>query len=408
MSNEVAELERVVEDLPDGWTVQPLSRLCVEVAERVDPASLSHNLATHYVGLEHIGQGSGRLDGVGSVADVVSQKSRFRGGDILYGKLRPNLRKVARPDFGGVCSTDVVVFRTTKAADPDFVFQVLQSEVLVAHAIATAAGTKMPRTHARSILSFEIAAPPLEEQRRIAGVLRSVGEALHTARDVADQCEQVLRVELDGIAARLFAEDAPQVKLGALARVKGGKRLPKGSDYSDVPTGNPYIRVTDWHDYEIRTDDLRYISDEIARAIWRYTISASDIFISIAGSVGLVATVPGSLEGAYLTENAAKICINDPSTLDTTYLLALLRSGSLAEQIAKHKGIGGGVPKLALFRIEDLDIPVPDVSVQIEIGETYHSLRAAVEAARAAVRQLEASRNVMMADLLSGRVRVPA
>ena len=198
------------------------------------------------------------------------------------------------------------------------------------------------------------------------------------------------------------------MKLGAVARVKGDKRLPKGSDYSDLPTGNPYIRVTDWQDYEIRTADLRYISDEIARSIWRYTISASDIFISIAGSVGLVATVPVSLDGAYLTENAAKICIDDPIALDTTYLLAVLRSGALSDQIAKHKGVGGGVPKLALFRIEDLDIPVPDKSVQTEIGETYRSLRAGVEAARAAVGQLEATRKEVMSDLLCGRVRVPA
>lgn len=268
-------------------------------------------------------------------------------------------------------------------------------------------GSAQPFIKPSDVKAAWVPIPPLNEQRRIAEVLGSVDEALHTARHVADQCEQVLRVELDGIATRLFAEGTPQVKLGAVARVKGGKRLPKGSEYSNLPTGNPYIRVTDWHDYEIRTADLRYISDEIARCIWRYTISASDIFISIAGSVGLVATVPESLNGAYLTENAAKICINDPSALNTTYLLALLRSGALTEQIAKHKGVGGGVPKLALFRIEDLDIAVPDMSLQIEIGETYDSLRAGVETARAAVRQLEGARKKVMSDLLSGRVRVP-
>jgi len=249
--------------------------------------------------------------------------------------------------------------------------------------------------------------PPLDEQRRIAEVLRSVDEALDRARQVADQCEQVLQLELDSIVAKLLADGVAQVKLGEVANVKGGKRLPKGSAYSDEQTDNPYIRVTDWRDYEIRTNDIRFISDDIAQSIWRYTISKSDLFISIAGSVGLVAAVPTELDGAYLTENAAKICIHDPKTLNATFLLAVLRSSALAEQISKHKGVGGGVPKLALFRIEDLDIPLPDLSVQAEIARSYQSVRASIEAARTAVGQLELTKKNVMSDLLSGRVRVP-
>lgn len=335
----------------------------------------------------------------------------LRPGDLLIARMAdPIARCCLFPGLDQPAATvvDVSIVRPGLDVDREYLAYAISNPAFRSEALGSASGTTRSRISRSNLGAISLPLPPLDEQRRIAEVLRSVDEALHTARDVADQCEQVLRVELDGIAARLFAEDVPQVKLGSVARVKGGKRLPKGSEYSDVPTGNPYIRVTDWQDYEIRTADLRYISDEIARAIWRYTISASDIFISIAGSVGLVATVPESLEGAYLTENAAKICINDTSTLDTTYLLALLRSGSLAEQIAKHKGVGGGVPKLALFRIEDLDIPVPNISVQIEIGETYRSLRAGVEAARAAVGQLEATRKEVMSDLLSGRVRVPA
>lgn len=250
--------------------------------------------------------------------------------------------------------------------------------------------------------------PPLDEQRRIAEVLRSADEALHAAYVVVEQCEQVLEMELDSIVSKLLTDGVPQVKLGDVAKVKGGKRLPKGSSYSDEPTSNPYIRVTDWRDYEIRTDDIRFISDDIAQSIWRYTISKSDLFISIAGSVGLVAGIPDELDGAYLTENAAKICISDPKALNRTFLLAVLRSRALAEQISKHKGVGGGVPKLALFRIEDLDIPLPDLSAQAQIAHSYQSVREAVEAARTAVDQMELVRRDVMSDLLSGRVRVPA
>lgn len=406
MSSDVAELERATNAMPLDWREVAVADV---VAMLPGFAFKSENFVTDtheglpLIRIRDLGQTSTATRYVGDFDEAFA----VQDDDILVG-MDGEFSAVRWRGGKALLNQRVLKLSTARpgALDEGYLFYRVQPAL--SELEQTISGTTVKHLSTKDLKRLTWQLPPLDEQRRIAEVLRSVDEALHTARHVADQCEQVLRVELDGVAARLFADETPQVKLGAVARVKGGKRLPKGSAYSDEPTRNPYIRVTDWQDYEIRTADLRYISDEIARSIWRYTISASDIFISIAGSVGLVATVPESLEGAYLTENAAKICINDPNTLDTTYLLALLRSGSLAEQIAKHKGVGGGVPKLALFRIEDLDIPVPDLSLQIEIGETYHSLRAGVEAARAAAGQLEATRKEVMSDLLSGRVRVPA
>lgn len=413
MSSDVAELERAVTGTPADWRQVTLGKVVRIVTDGISVADLAALRKVHHYSLPAFDDGAGPEVGPGDT--IKSNKTVVPDDCVLFSKLNPRIPRIWRvrgdAPSHSYCSTEFwPLVAQGSGVDLDYLTQYLSSAAFLGHPDITPSSStnSHQRVDRKAFERFEFALPPLDEQRRIAEVLRSVDEALHTARQVADQCEQVLRVELDGIAARLFADETPQVKLGAVARVKGGKRLPKGSEYSDEPTRNPYIRVTDWQDYEIRTGDLRYISDEIARSIWRYTISASDIFISIAGSVGLVATVPESLEGAYLTENAAKICINDPNTLDTTYLLAVLRSGALADQIAKHKGVGGGVPKLALFRIEDLDIPVPDMSLQIEIGETYDSLRASVEAARAAVGQLDATRKEVMSDLLSGRVRVPA
>lgn len=269
-------------------------------------------------------------------------------------------------------------------------------------------GSAQPFIKPSDVKAAWVPLPPVDEQRRIAEVLRSIDKAIDAARLAAKQCEQVLRLELDSFVAKLISDGAAQVKLGHVAKVKGGKRLPKGSEYSDEPTANPYIRVTDWRDYEIRVDNIRFISDDIAKYIRRYTISKSDLFISIAGSIGLVATVPDELDGAYLTENAAKICIFDPKILNAKFLVAVFRSRALAEQISRHKGVGGGVPKLALFRIEDLDIPLPDPAVQAQIALSYDSARTSFEAARKAADQLVRTRTVVLSDLLSGAVRVTA
>src|SRR5690606_27479004 len=149
-------------EVPEGWRSGRIADLVAEVTERIDPQAVA-DPDTPYIGLEDIGQGTGTIISVGRASEATSQKSGFLAGDILFGKLRPNLKKVARPDFDGICSTDVVVFRAKAKVDPDFAFKVLSSDPVIAHAVAQAAGTKMPRAHARSVLNFETILPPLDE-----------------------------------------------------------------------------------------------------------------------------------------------------------------------------------------------------------------------------------------------------
>lgn len=395
-------------EAPEGWLAGRVSDLVSEVTARIDPQTVA-GPDTPYVGLEDIGQGTGTIVSVGRASSATSQKSIFAAGDILFGKLRPNLKKVARPDFDGICSTDIVVFRAKSEVDADFAFRVLSSEPVIEHAVAQSAGTKMPRAHASSVLNFTTNLPPLKEQRRIAEVLRSASAASETALQAVEQFGHVIQTEVDSVVIRVVADPrTSEVRLGDIASVKGGKRLPKGSEYSDVPTGHRYVRVTDWKDHEIDPSQVRWISSEAASAIRRYTISSADLFISIAGSIGLVALVPPELDGAFLTENAAKIVLRQDVEIDRDYLLLAMMSGSLTDQIRQQKGVGGGVPKLALFRIEELKIPLPPLAQQREIAASYRSLKVARSTAIQASMSAGKLRNELASDLLSGRVRVPA
>ncbi len=93
--------------VPEHWVVKPLGEAALLAKDKVDPSSVSH---ARYIGLEHIEAQTMRLLGYGSASDVKSTKTRFRAGDVLYGKLRPYLNKVAQPPFDGICSTDLLVF----------------------------------------------------------------------------------------------------------------------------------------------------------------------------------------------------------------------------------------------------------------------------------------------------------
>ena len=157
------------------------------------------------------------------------------------------------------------------------------------------------------------------------------------------------------------------VKIGDVAKVKGGKRLPKGASVQDEPTAYPYIRIADFGENGINRSNIKFIEDRVQEQISRYTISEQDIYVSIAGTIGRVGLVPADLSGANLTENAAKITIISDE-IDRRYLMYFLR-GPIGQSAIKNQTGGTSQPKLALYRIEDIRFPCPGLSTQTAIGD---------------------------------------
>ena len=152
--------------------------------------------------------------------------------------------------------------------------------------------------------------------------------------------------------------------LGEIAQIKGGKRLPKDSKYAETATPYPYIRVTDFEKMSVNTTNLKYLTKEIQQKIKNYTISKDDVYISIAGSIGKVGTIPDELDNANLTENAAKIV----HSMDKKYLAFYLNSAEVQSQIAFFTK-ATTQPKLALYRIENLKVKIPPLQTQKQIVE---------------------------------------
>lgn len=156
------------------------------------------------------------------------------------------------------------------------------------------------------------------------------------------------------------------VKLGDLCHVKGGKRLPKGDTFVEAQTKHPYIRVVDMVGGSVNLNNIKYISDITHASISRYTITKDDVYISIAGTIGSTGIIPECLDGANLTENAAKLVIKKPNTLNKHFLANYLQTPYCQSLIAIRTN-AVGVPKLALERISTIEIPVPPLEAQHKI-----------------------------------------
>ena len=101
------------------------------------------------------------------------------------------------------------------------------------------------------------------------------------------------------------------VKIESIATIKGGKRLPKGHELITAPTKHPYIRARDIGNGKIEIQEPVYIADSTFQKIKQYTVKNNDILVTIVGvNIGDVGIVTETLDGANLTENAAKISTN--------------------------------------------------------------------------------------------------
>lgn len=102
---------------------------------------------------------------------VESTVSAFSCGDVLFGKLRPYLAKAARPDFKGVCTTELVVIQPGPSLDQRYLFYCLLSRGFVRWMNSLTYGTKMPRVGPEQLATAAISLPPRDEQRAIADFL---------------------------------------------------------------------------------------------------------------------------------------------------------------------------------------------------------------------------------------------
>ena len=154
-------------EIPSHWQAKRLKY----VAPVSDERSYQSMSDVPYVGLEHIESGTGKLAPVVESEAVESTTSVFRPGDVLFGKLRPYLAKVFRPDFEGRCSTELLVLRSDGNIDSSNLAYQLLSPGFIRWIDSMTYGTKMPRANPEQIANTGVALPTSSEQRAISAFL---------------------------------------------------------------------------------------------------------------------------------------------------------------------------------------------------------------------------------------------
>ena len=217
--------------------VATIERRAVEAAEICD--------GTIYVGLENIETG-GNFVNVSTVAsgELSSNKFVFTKDHILYGKLRPYLAKIARPDFDGICSTDILPILPGSGISRDYLTQFLRLPAMIQLANSRATGANLPRVNPKELAAFEIPVPSLADQLRIATLLDKVESLRAKRREAVAQLgklTQSIFVDMFGHPV-LNPHGLPPTRLGDVGRLDRGVSKHRPRNAPDL-LGGPYPLV---------------------------------------------------------------------------------------------------------------------------------------------------------------------
>ena len=284
-----------------------------------DACQPNESFGKPYIGLEHIEQGTLRLNSTGIAEDVTSTKSDFKKGDILFGKLRPYFRKVVRPMFEGICSTDIWVVRAKDGFDQGFLFYWMASKEFVDIANQGSEGTKMPRAKWDFVIKIKQTVPPLPEQKAIASILGALDDKIELNRKMNETLEAMARALFkswcvdflpvrakesartqtgDPILSKEISELFPdELEDSLLGKIPKGWRVGSLDEIATYLNGLALQKYPPENDYEflpvikiaqLRKDNTEGSDKASINIAPAYVVSDGDILFSWSGSLEVV------------------------------------------------------------------------------------------------------------------------
>jgi type I restriction enzyme S subunit len=171
-------------EVPAHWEVKRLKTLVRNVTEQTN----SLGDGDTYIALEHVKSWTGEITPPGDDIAFDSQVKRFAAGDVLFGKLRPYLAKVTRPQQSGVCVGEFLVLRPVgDLPSAKFLEVKLRSKTVIDIVNSSTFGAKMPRAEWGFIGNLRIAYPPNPDEQE--AILSSIASETSTLTNAISRTE---------------------------------------------------------------------------------------------------------------------------------------------------------------------------------------------------------------------------
>lgn len=384
----------MLSEAPEGWSEPaPLSIYASNETRKWDEVEV-----LPYVGLEHIEQGTGQLLGFGESQSVTSAKNLFEPGDVLFGKLRPNLRKYWKADRRGICSTDILVLKSKQGLESNYLFTVVQSEPFLSFAENDAAGTKMPRTSWKRLETIELPLPPLNEQNRIAEILSSVDASIQATQSVIEQAERVKKFFASGITAGTMEQFEPIgfAPITSFCEINPSQKMTKGEVYKFVDMAALPINSSSVDSYSEKS-----LSSGGAKFRKGDTLFARITPCTENGKLGYVNFLNDNEIGFGSTEFT--VLRSNQKNLKIVYVYCY--SGILREHAISRMIGSTGRQRVPNDAFSEVELAIYSDDQQEEIVSIFSAFEEIQRINRKQLAQLQRVKKGLMDDLLTGKVR---
>ena len=351
-----------------------------------------------YVGVENVRSVSGILD-FDSASRLGRQKSttfRFDERHVLYAKLRPYLNKVATPEFSGKCSTELVPLLPRDGIDREFVAHLLRRKETIDFVMKSVTGSRMPRTDMKALLSMPVPLPPLDEQRRIVGILNRAAKIERLRAQAADR----LREFIPALFVKMFGDPAENPMewsreyLGEISEVQGGLQVT--SKREKLPLQKPYLRVAnvlrDRLDLS-RVKEMRVTEKEFERVKLRQ----GDLLVveghGNAAEIGRTAIWDGSVSDCVHQNHLIRVRL-DRSIILPEFACEYLNSSSGRQHLLLRGKTTSGLNTITTSDVKSCAILVPPLRLQSRyrnIVETARNVSATASFGASVTTRLTAS-----------------
>ena len=367
--------------IPQEWEVYDFDRIIIRPKSRHLPNPQIH---LRCIELEHLSQGDGSILGYIDSAEQKSMKNEFEEGDVLFGKLRPYLRKYWLAKFRGVCSTEIWVLRAiSDVCTKEYLFDIVSSYNFVQKANVSS-GSKMPRAEWDYVSKIPILTPPLAEQKKIAEVLGVWDKAIEKQSHLIEQLtlrKRGLMQQLLTAKRRLpgFSDPWKEVKLGEICNITTGKL-----DANAMEDNGIYPFFTCAKDvYKIN----------------KYAFDTEALLISGNGEyVGYVHYCKGKFNAYQRTYVLDQF-------RDNIFYLKYTLQYYLPKRILQTKS-SSNTPYIVIGTLQDMIILEPSKAEQTAIAEVLTAADREIELAQQKLELLRQQKRGLMQQLLTGKKRV--